>query len=54
MNVLTFHLHGAIFLIASNLQVNNVYPLDTDDLEWRDPTLDHESPHSAEDYDDSI
>jgi hypothetical protein len=44
----------AIFLIASDLQVHPVYPSDTDDLEWRDPTLDHESPHSPEDYDDSI
>jgi hypothetical protein len=46
----------AMFLIAQDFQVIPVYPSDTDDLEWRDPTpaSDRVYPHSHEDYDPSV
>ena len=42
--------------IAWDLQVNPVYPSDTDDLDWQDPTpdSDKESPYSLSNYYDKI
>jgi hypothetical protein len=41
----------AMFVMAHNYQVHPVYPSDTDELEWRDPTpvSDREFPRSPED-----
>jgi hypothetical protein len=51
-----YGLHRAIRVIAQQLEVHPVYPSDTDELEWRDPTPDgnYHYPRSPSDPHDYI